>query len=157
MVVPASLLFIFIFYSYSRISAPCKASNTNYNLHSNWSFQVKDTLQESVSFLERCLKINRDISIPNMRTFQELPPPTTTTELPPTNGETETSAMTNHRQDAERESLPVLSKDQFLCLLYYDLGSLYFHQRLVVTATEMFNRAAVTLPSVRYTSYKYYF
>ncbi|XP_033626504.1 integrator complex subunit 8-like [Asterias rubens] len=109
---------------------------------------VKDTLQESVSFLERCLKINRDISIPNMRTFQELPPPTTTTELPPTNGETETSAMTNHRQDTERESLPVLSKDQFLCLLYYDLGSLYFHQRLVVTATEMFNRAAVTLPSL---------
>lgn len=124
----------------------------------NLSPKVKDTLQESVSFLERCLQINRDISIPNMKTFQELPPTTNDTPplVPPTNGNPENTALTNHRQDAEQEPLPILSKDQFLCLLYYDLGSLYFHQRLIITATEMFKRAAATLPSVRYNSLNHF-
>ncbi|XP_022092022.1 integrator complex subunit 8-like [Acanthaster planci] len=114
---------------------------------------VKDTLQESVSFLERCLPINRDISVPGMQTFleapptkvQDAPPP----DGPPANGDARgSSPLTDHRPGAPRDPLPVLTKEQFLCLLCYDLGSFYFHQRIVPRAAEMFGRVLLLLPSL---------
>ncbi|XP_038069919.1 integrator complex subunit 8-like [Patiria miniata] len=115
---------------------------------------VKDTLQESVSFLERCLPINRDISVPAMQTFQEAPPPKVQeappTDTPPTNGNAATTSPPTNQEAASqsKDPLPVLTKEQFLCLLCYDLGSFYFHQRILPRAVEMFSRVALLLPSL---------
>ncbi|XP_072013649.1 integrator complex subunit 8-like isoform X1 [Amphiura filiformis] len=90
---------------------------------------VRDTLHDSVSFLERCLPLNRNISLPTTRSFVH---PTTDECLP--------KDMIDFTKGVQ------IQKEEYLCQLCFDLGGYYFHQRELGKAGAMFERVVALLP-----------
>ncbi|XP_071481671.1 integrator complex subunit 8-like [Diadema antillarum] len=98
---------------------------------------VKDTLPDSLNFLERCLPLSRDIHFPTIDTFVDadaVPPDPKT-------------PVTNDLGPAPNGSSKV-RKEEFLWQLNFDLGCYYFHQQQYGKAAEMFQRVQDLLPIV---------
>ena len=109
-----------------------------------YSTQVKDTLPDSLNFLERCLVLDRDVFFPDIYTFVDIDISSPTT--PQMNSSPEKLVTSHHLSNR-------VSKEEFLWQLNFDLGCFCFHQQQYGKAADMFQRVQELMPTVSSTPF----
>lgn len=105
---------------------------------------VKDTLPDSLNFLERCLSLNRDIFFPDTHTFIAIDVPSSSTSpTSPNANSSPTQLPPAHHHQGIR-----VTKEEFLCQLNYDLGCYCFHQQQYGKAADHLQKVQDLLPKI---------
>eukprot|EP00057_Strongylocentrotus_purpuratus_P020858 XP_011675332.1 PREDICTED: integrator complex subunit 8 isoform X1 [Strongylocentrotus purpuratus] len=116
---------------------------------------VKDTLPDSLNFLERCLPLDRDIYFPDTHTFIGIDfiPASSSSSPTPSSPSSSNANSSPIKLPAPHHQGIKVTKEEFLWQLNYDLGCYCFHQQQYGKAAEMFQRVQELSPKVETSFY----
>nr|XP_054748365.1 integrator complex subunit 8-like [Lytechinus pictus] len=111
---------------------------------------VKDTLPDSLNFLERCLPLDRDIYFPDTHTFIDIDAFSSSSPTPSSSANANSSLT---KLPAPQQHGIKVTKEEFLWQLNYDLGCYSFHEQQYGKAADMFQRVQELSPKVETSFY----